>query len=144
MKTIALMFFGFAALSFTSAHAGNLVSFACKTDRALKDGKKYTIKFQVSDLGTRHPDLAPQGKDEDGIYVIVTPKNEDLMSLNENISFEVTSKALEINGDADGLELLQLHLYADSDFNKGYVRIDDTGNNTDSGDQFSTLTCRHD
>ena len=139
MKTI-LSILALSMVLAASAQA-TVSSFTCRTDRALKDNHKYTLQFQLEGLGTRHVRAIPQSSEANEIFVTVSPRNEELMVLNDNFALNVNSSAIEIRGDGDGFELLYLHLYSSRHFTRGYLRIDDTGENTRYGDQYTTVTC---
>jgi hypothetical protein len=113
LMKILLSVFLFALSAQASTH-----KFTCHTD---VEDKKVTIKFSVEDLFGKKPQLL-ENQDNPDETIQVTPKKSSLTELNDNLSFGVGEKELNIKGDADGIYQVGLALYRNSGFTLGFVR----------------------
>src|SRR5262249_30868317 len=99
-------------------------AFDCTTVRPL-GSKKETFKFTTAFL--KHDKIAPElvpvaGKDGEDIYVEADESSYAFI-LNENLGFESGSGRLQIHGDGDGISLVDLVLFENSGYEKGYFRV---------------------
>lgn len=109
-----------AALAFISvaANATNY-TFDCK---ATEKNKTVSIKFLVKNLYSKATLETYPGED-DYEPVKVRPKSSLLNDINENGGFSVNKDRLLLHGDADGFYMLEIVLYRNSGFTKGYARV---------------------
>lgn len=112
MKLAAL----FLAVFALSANASEY-NFNCKTKA---EGKNVTIKFIMTDLYGKAVLEDYPGEENDN-QVKVTPISSAIYDLNQNLSYGVGKEKLAISGDSDGVFYVDLVLYRNSGFTKGYV-----------------------
>lgn len=111
--------------------------FVCKTQKPFGEQVE-ELSFTTAFLD--RTDVAIALDEESGIYVDAKPNAGHLLgSLNENIELDANDKQLRISGDADGFFLIELALYRDSGFTKGYVKLEDLSEGT--GDLYSEVDC---
>lgn len=114
---------------------------ACKT-REKMDGQIQTIDMDIAYLNDKK--VAPElllAKDSDPdvpSYVTGPEEHGYVSTLNENIGFTIQDGRLVISGDADGLYLVELVLFQNSDLKKGFFRI---YNNSLDKDMYSEVDC---
>lgn len=102
---------------------------ACTLDSKILGSKQYTITFDLQRL-VADPESNP---------VRVTPAQNFLEALNENISVFEEAGNVVISGDSDGFFLVRLTLYTASGFTKGDFRLKDIGEGC--GNKRTTVTC---
>jgi hypothetical protein len=115
--------------------------FDCKTERQV-DGKDHRIKFAIKNISSARKIevLTPEGReDPDYMPIKVTPNEGRVPALNENLSAATGSRLMRISGDSDGFFLIDLVLYKNSDYTKGYLKIH--GSEDDGPHQYSKVTC---
>jgi hypothetical protein len=121
-------------------NGSKLQVFECTTATPV-DNAIATMAFSLRHLDepTKLEIFGKTGKDPpDYAPIEVTPPDHRLASLNEN--WEVTSgkRTLRVSGDSDGVFLLDLVLYKNSGYTKGYVSI----NHADGGDNaYAKVSC---
>jgi hypothetical protein len=114
-------------------------TFSCVTKDPIDDKVEH-MSFAIAyiDDATIGPQLLPlPGKEEDGLYIAGEPDGYS-DSLNENLGFELTDGRLRVYGDADGVYLVELGLYANSGFQHGFFRV---YNSSDIPDTYSLVEC---
>jgi len=123
------------------------VRFECKTSGKFYGAKTHTVSFTV--LNAQKALSKSKGdvysafvQDEDDYSVVsVSPSNSKLAALDENGGARISNGKLIMEGDSDGFFLVELVLYRNSGFSKGYVSLTDTGEGI--GDQYSKISCTH-
>jgi hypothetical protein len=84
--------------------------------------------------------LDPNGKPDEESYspIKVQPEEGRVPSLNENLAWDTANDRLTLHGDSDGFYLVDLVLFADSGYQKGYLRI----SHSEDGDAYSLVSCK--
>jgi hypothetical protein len=117
--------------------------FACKTDKPV-DGKLTEIKFAIGNIADKKKvevlDKAGNAS-EDDMPIETTPKDHRLAELNDNLGVATGTRLLRISGDSDGFYLLDLTLYKDKGYTKGYVHINGLDPEEAGPSAYSTVTC---
>ena len=103
---------------------------ACTLDSKVLGNKQYTIMFNLKELAA-DPESNP---------IRVSPAQNFLEALNENISVFEDKGNIVISGDSDGFFLVRLTLYSASGFAKGEFQLKDIGEGC--GNIRSTVTCK--
>ena len=120
-------------------------AFQCTTMRPMADGTKHNLKFSVVGLSAPEFDedfLWPDDEENvdcPGCPVAVEPERSDLEALNANGVVMRDDSKLILEGDADGFYWVTLALYKNSDYTKGYVRVEDGGGFVE--EQYSEVHC---
>lgn len=102
---------------------------ACILDSKILGAKQYTMTFNLQKLAA----------DPENNPVRVSPAQNFLEALNENISVFEEKGNIVISGDSDGFFLVRLTLYTASGFTKGDFQLKDIGEGC--GNKRSTVTC---
>jgi len=102
---------------------------ACTLDSKILGSKQYSITFNLQKLAA----------DPENNPVRVSPAQNFLEALNENISVSEEKGNIVISGDSDGFFLVRLTLNAASGFTKGEFQLKDIGEGC--GDKRSAVTC---
>lgn len=128
---------GFACKSTSAPKMITLTSqdFVCDTE-LVTNGRNHRVEFTVAGLGTPYAQI--EGDAE--IVIKSTPADSPLASLNENMSTSEDAKEFSIHGDSDGLTLVDLGLYVDQDYKKGYYRVTDKTGGKDHG--YGKVDCK--
>jgi hypothetical protein len=114
-------------LAMTAAKkVGNM---ACTLDSKVLGSKQYTIAFNLKKLVV----------DPLNNPIRVSPAQDFLEALNENISVSEKKGNIVISGDSDGFYLVRLTLNAASGFTKGDFQLEDLIEGC--GNKRSTVTC---
>ena len=101
----------------------------CRLDPKVLGGKQYTLTFNLKKLIS----------DPEGNRISVSPEQNYLEALNENISIVENKGSLVISGDSDGFFIVRLTLDAGSGFTKGEFSLKDSGEGC--GDKRGAVTC---
>ncbi|MCA9601636.1 MAG: hypothetical protein KC417_06420 [Myxococcales bacterium] len=111
--------------------------FACETDRQI-DSERPTTKFTFVLSGVGSDDIRPVFPSDDEVQtgVVTDPEDSMLRFIFENWSIPTYEDRFEIYGDGDGITLTTIVLYKDSDYTRGWVRIEREG----AG--YSTIHCQ--
>ncbi len=121
-------------------NARRLQIFDCSTEREI-DGAIQHMTFSIKNIANNRTvevrDKNGQNPEESN-PVGVTPEGR-VSSLNENISVASGSRLLRISGDSDGFFLLDLVLYKNSGYTKGYLSIHHA--DEDGGNAYSKVSC---
>jgi hypothetical protein len=121
--------------------ASQLQGFDCTTETKI-DGEIQHMTFSVQDIGKKSKMnvLDPNGQ-ENGDYmpIKVVPEEGRVSSLNENLEWYIADDRVTIHGDSDGFYLLDLVLFKDSGYQKGYLRISHA---EESDNAYSLVTCK--
>jgi hypothetical protein len=135
MKLIIIAFFGLSSL--TALSAPSVTRFTCITDDVIEGKKPTKFEFSVTGLGTKEVNYYT-GKDEENPFKM-HPKNSVLM-LNDNFGILENSKGLVLDSDGDGCQFTQVVIYSDSNYTRGYAKVDGSGG-CGAGNYYSKLTC---
>jgi hypothetical protein len=120
--------------------ASTIQGFDCTTD-AKVDGDIQHLQFSVKDMDKKGMDiLDPNGKPDEESYspIKVQPEEGRVPSLNENLAWDTANDRLTLHGDSDGFYLVDLVLFKDSGYQKGYLRI----SHSEDGDAYSLVSCK--
>ena len=130
---------GEAASADSEVVASSILGFDCTTTEKV-DGDIQHLQFSVKDMDQKGMDiLDPKGKeDEDYSPIKVQPEEGRVPSLNENLGWDTANERLTLHGDSDGFYLVDLVLFKDSGYQKGYLRI----SHSEDGDAYSLVTCK--
>jgi hypothetical protein len=121
-------------------NASHLQIFDCKTEREI-DGALQHMTFSIKNItNNRAIEIFDKNGQDPADYnpVGVEPEGR-VSSLNENLSVSTGTRQLRISGDSDGFYLLDLVLYKNSGYTKGYLRI--SGSDGDGGNAYSKVGC---
>ncbi len=130
-----------AAMTLSSAYAASDVNTITCMIKEDFEGKVLDVKveFLVKNLGSKKAELLQHPKaDEDMGAILVTPNEYTNMThLNgQGGDLRVSEERIRLFGDGDGYTFVDLVLYKDSGYQKGYVRV------SGSGDQmYQNITC---
>ena len=141
MKKLLLVL---ATLTCSSVFAANVSTVTCIVKEEL-EGKNVDVKveFLVQDLGSSKAELLVHPKaDEDMGAILVTPdevngRYVNMGNLNgQGGDLRVSEDRIRLFGDGDGYTFVDLVLFKNSGYKKGYVRV------YGSGDQmYQNLNC---
>jgi len=113
-------------------------TFDCTTDANLDDHKE-SFTFDVAYLNdaSRREFLlvAPEKDPNEYGLVVATDEDNYAMTLNENLSAGFENNRLKINGDGDGIIWVELELYENAGFKKGFLRV------SRDVEAYSTVSC---
>jgi len=101
----------------------------CTLDSKILGSKQYTLSFNLQKLAA----------DPENNPVRVSPAQNLLEALNENISVFEEKGNIVISGDSDGFFLVRLTLYTAAGFTKGEFQLKDIGEGC--GNKRSAVTC---
>jgi hypothetical protein len=121
-------------------NARKLQVFDCKTETQI-DGAIQNMQFSIKNItNNRAIEIFDKNGQEPEDYNPVSVQPEGRIgSLNENLSVSTGTRQLRISGDSDGFYLLDLVLYKNSEYKKGYLRIShDMG---DGGNAYAKVNC---
>jgi hypothetical protein len=110
-------------------------TFTCKTSEALGEGRE---EFSFSLAFAEHEALAPYlvpFTEDDTEYYVHADESGYVSLLNENTTFSTGDGKMAIHGDGDGISLVDLVLYKDAKYEKGFVRV------TYEGASYSNVSC---
>ena len=115
--------------------AENITLFKCTSAKKFKDGQRHTVSFAISGFPGRNMELV-----EDSFKVSGQKKNQrsPMLTLEDNVGFDLKGGRLYMTGDGDGCELAKLVLLKDSGFRAGFFQSKDIGCGIDF---YSTVSC---
>lgn len=130
MKTLILAATTLFSLSAFAAPKVSTITCLVKEDKV--DVK---VEFLVSNLGSSKAQLQQHPKAQDDLgAILVTPEMigdhySDLTHLNgQGGDLRVSADKIRLFGDGDGYTFVDLVLYKNTDYQKGYVRVYGSGN----------------
>ena len=130
MKTLILAATTLFSLSAFAAPKVSTITCLVKEDKV--DVK---VEFLVSNLGSSKGQLQQHPKAQDDLgAILVTPEMigdhySDLTHLNgQGGDLRVSADKIRLFGDGDGYTFVDLVLYKNTDYQKGYVRVYGSGN----------------
>lgn len=133
-----------AALFSGLSYAQNVSTITCKVNEVINDEKtEIKVEFLVKNLGSNKAELIQHPKaQEDMGAILVTPEEikgqyANMTHLNgQGGDLRVNKDSIRLFGDGAGYTFVDLVLYKDSGYKKGFVRV------SGSGDQFyQKLNC---
>jgi hypothetical protein len=145
MKTSALALLLVTVPAFAQTPARPVEMFRCTASKPVDRQRAKTperIAFGIANFGTpKKAELVSMDPAND-MPIRVLPKNSAVNELNDNWGFQVSPQGIRLSGDADGFFLIEMVVYANSNFTKGYIRIRDISNEG-IGNQYVPVSCEH-
>lgn len=137
--------FVFSFVLATMAYGQTISTITCKVNEVI-DNKKVEVKveFLVKDLGSKKAQLLEHPKAQDDMGAILVSPQEihgqyvNMTHLNgQGGDLRVSEDKIRLFGDGAGYTFVDLVLFKDSGFTKGFVRV------SGSGDQmYQKLSCK--
>lgn len=139
MKTIL---FSLLFLLSYNAFSADITTITCPV---IEEHKKITVEFLIKDLGTKKAELIkhPKLTEDDYGAILVHPQMiKDHFALMNTLNdqggdLRVGPDRIRLFGDGDGYTFVDLVLFKESGYTKGYVRV------SGSGEQlYQKITCQ--
>lgn len=118
-----------------SAFAGNVTTITCPVKESFqKTTKEITVEFRVKNLGNKNANLLqhPKANQDMGMILVSPEMVEDLYSQMTHLNgqggdLRVQEDRIRLFGDGDGYTFVDLVLFKNTEYQKGYVRVYGSG-----------------